>query len=135
MIGLILVFAMVSFVEPMALNITGKNQRQCCGTCFIFGCPVGQCCSQYGYCGATREHCQEAITQGDCQRRGCPDGLCCSKFGFCGNTPEHCDGTPLSNGNCKTQRCPPGQCCSAHGFCGTTPEHCGNIDPTIGQGN
>lgn len=67
-------------------------------------------------CGATSEHCQGAITQGDCQTKGCPDGLCCSKFGFCGNSPAHCDNTPISNGNCKTQGCPAGQCCSAHGL-------------------
>ncbi|UJR33418.1 hypothetical protein I4U23_020862 [Adineta vaga] len=86
-------------------------------------------------CGATPEHCQGAITQGDCQTKGCPDGLCCSKFGFCGNTPEHCDKTPITNGNCKRDGCAPGQCCSVHGFCGTSPEHCGNIDLTVGQGN
>ncbi|CAF3490394.1 unnamed protein product [Rotaria socialis] len=134
MLGLIVIFTIISFVEPMAFNVTGKNQ-QCCGTCFVYGCPVGQCCSQYGYCGATPEHCQGAITQGDCKNKGCPDGLCCSKFGFCGNTPQHCDNTPITNGNCKTEGCPPGQCCSRHGFCGATLEHCGNLDPTAGQGN
>ncbi|CAF0728766.1 unnamed protein product [Adineta ricciae] len=136
MIGaVILMLSIASAVESKALNVTGKGQQGCCGPCFLFGCPEGQCCSQYGYCGATPEHCQGAITQGNCQTKGCPDGLCCSKYGFCGNTPEHCDRTPVTNGNCKTVGCPPGQCCSAYGFCGTTLEHCGNVDLTVGQGN
>ena len=67
-------------------------------------------------CGATTDHCQGAVTQGNCQTKGCPDGLCCSKFGFCGNSASHCDNSPVTNGNCKTQGCPAGQCCSRHGL-------------------
>ncbi|UJR13805.1 hypothetical protein I4U23_000816 [Adineta vaga] len=134
MIGIVFLLTFITLVQSLALNVTGKNE-QCCGTCFLFGCPDGQCCSQYGYCGSTPEHCEGARTQGDCQTKGCPNGLCCSKYGYCGNTAEHCDNTPITNGNCKTQGCPAGQCCSAYGFCGTTVAHCGNIDLTVGQGN
>jgi len=67
MIGLVVFLTALSLVEPMAVNVTGKSSLElksnsflfhceylyldglgCCGTCFIYGCPEGQCCSQYG---------------------------------------------------------------------------------------
>lgn len=72
-------------------------------------CPDNLCCSKYGYCGETEEHCiiecqsefgkcgyTEPIgvsTDGTCgliNGMSCPKGLCCSKYGYCGNTEDHC---------------------------------------------
>ncbi|TVY23897.1 Aldehyde oxidase, partial [Lachnellula hyalina] len=75
----------------------------------------GGCCSQYGFCGNTDNHCGDGCISG-CKPR--PDGQCGTKFG----------GAP----------CDPkgayGGCCSSYGhvilirYCGSTPEHCLTIN-------
>ena len=62
------------------------------------------CCSQWGWCGNIREHCDHTLDvdynpaseKGTCGGgyRGngfCTDGSCCSKWGWCGTTISHCD--------------------------------------------
>ncbi|KAF8719822.1 hypothetical protein HU200_024580 [Digitaria exilis] len=72
-------------------------------------CPNNLCCSKYGYCGRSCDHCgagcQSQCTAGSAhggaatkpprcgaQAGGaaCPDGLCCSRYGFCGLGVDHC---------------------------------------------
>jgi peptidoglycan/xylan/chitin deacetylase (PgdA/CDA1 family) len=129
-----------------------------------FGCATGQCCSQFGYCGTTKDHCNDKCQPNfsTCPQTGalpihpearcgvvsgtafgCLAGQCCSQFGYCGTTKDHCDA------KCQPQysTCPPpalptrpdtlcgivggtafgcatGQCCSQFGYCGTTKDHC-----------
>ncbi|OUM62881.1 carbohydrate-binding module family 18 protein, partial [Piromyces sp. E2] len=122
-------------------------------------CDDGYCCSQYGWCGKTEEHCR--IDNG-CQsnygyclgvtpqpandRCGskfgnakCGSGECCSQYGYCGTSKDHCGkGCQSEFGVCnngnekKKERCGPnygscssGDCCSKYGWCGTSSDHCG----------
>ncbi|CAN6337668.1 unnamed protein product [Urochloa humidicola] len=71
-------------------------------------CPDGLCCSKYGYCGRSCDHCG-AGCQSQCAHGGaapasatpprcgaqgggaaCPGGLCCSRYGYCGLGAGHC---------------------------------------------
>ncbi|ORX60785.1 glycoside hydrolase/deacetylase [Piromyces finnis] len=71
-------------------------------------CPSGQCCSKYGYCGTTSDHCStgcqanygictnSTITTTNSDLCGketgnkCANNLCCSKYGYCGDSDAHC---------------------------------------------
>jgi hypothetical protein len=70
-------------------------------------CPnVGECCSQYGWCGASDEHCATggersgSLGPGSCGNGyvgngSCANaGDCCSRFGWCGTSVDHCGGPP-----------------------------------------
>lgn len=122
----------------------------------------GPCCSEYGYCGTTVEHCGAGCQPefGSCDPMSdpmpesdlcgmaaggasCPDGTCCSEYGFCGDTSEHCGvGCQPEYGTCSPAdpqpptptmcgaaaggaSCEAGACCSQAGQCGTDTEHCG----------
>jgi hypothetical protein len=110
-------------------------------------CADGTCCSEYGWCGTSTEHCSgggggspPTPSSGTCGNgnRGngvCADGTCCSKYGWCGTSTEHCSGggagsppSPNSgtcgNGNRGNGVCADGTCCSKYGWCGTSTEHC-----------
>jgi len=70
-------------------------------------CPIGHCCSKYGWCGKGYNYC--AISEG-----------CQLKYGLCS------ENNFLIEGKCGKEygRCPTGQCCSKYGWCGTTSFHC-----------
>ena len=98
----------------------------------------GECCSQFGWCGITAEHCGGTIFGtcggGKVGNGVCPiQGQCCSPHGWCDVTAEFCDGPKtcgggsVGNGICSVQ----GQCCSPHGWCGVTVEHCGGTSGTM----
>ncbi|KAL3374955.1 hypothetical protein AABB24_006445, partial [Solanum stoloniferum] len=74
-------------------------------------CPSGSCCSIWGYCGTTKDHCGKPRCQSQCPPpppppppppyaigrcgmqaggRKCPTGLCCSSSGWCGTTEYYC---------------------------------------------
>ncbi|ORX77037.1 glycoside hydrolase/deacetylase, partial [Anaeromyces robustus] len=79
-------------------------------------CPDDLCCSQYGYCGESSEHCGTG---------------CQSEFGQCKTVAAKNPGKPgevSTNGRCGPDYgytvCPNNQCCSKHGYCGTKDEHC-----------
>ena len=96
-------------------------------------CPAGECCSKYGYCGTTDNHCIK---------------YCVSEFGICKNSngdvinqsttttttvPAPGPTNPPSgevskDGKCGPRNnntvCPAGECCSKYGYCGTTDDHC-----------
>jgi len=129
-------------------------------------CPSGKCCSKYGWCGKTDDHC--SVSKG-CQSEfgkcdgittttitttttlpsnykcgkeygKCPSGKCCSKYGWCGKTDDHCSvskGCQSEFGTCSNNslpvegkcgegygKCPSGQCCSKYGWCGKTDDYC-----------
>jgi len=95
-------------------------------------CPgENECCSKYGYCGTSDDHCKV-----DCQ----------SNYGLCldnnsSTTPVTTTKTkskvtrttskkvPVStvNGKCGASygACPENECCSKYGYCGTDNEYCG----------
>ncbi|KAH9882915.1 hypothetical protein J1614_000281 [Plenodomus biglobosus] len=128
-----------------AATPTGVSTDGTCGstsgnTCLNSG--LGNCCSQYGWCGATTAHCGN----------GCQAG-----FGNCGSSAGGANSTnpslPAANstntagtvstdatcGGTNGYTCigfAEGECCSSYGFCGTTPDHCGtNCNPLFGKCN
>jgi len=75
-------------------------------------CPNNQCCSKYGWCGKTDNHCD--ISSG-----------CQSEFGRCnGNETPVPVGT---KGKCGKEygKCREGECCSRYGWCGKGDQYCG----------
>jgi hypothetical protein len=94
-----------------------QGGKTCAGSTF------GNCCSQYGWCGSTTDHCGSG---------------CNSSFGTCsggggGTTPPTTPTTPVStDGTCGTQggaTCAGstfGNCCSQYGWCGSSTDHCGS---------
>jgi hypothetical protein len=111
-------------------------------------CENGLCCSPYGFCGFSGDHCvNEQTPPADLEdpHRFCGDGFlgnrtcansteCCSFEGKCGYSYSFCDywpwnttrGEPCGNGDvgdgiCETEEA---GCCSQWGYCGTTEDHC-----------
>lgn len=73
-------------------------------------CPSG-CCSYWGYCGNSLEHCSPEFgcrsncwsgpEQHQCGKGlKCPEGQCCSKWGYCGTGPEYCSRVHECQTNC-----------------------------------
>jgi len=109
-------------------------------------CETG-CCSKWGWCGTSPEHCDTPLPpvpaptkptlpsgegQGTCGNGSVGNGkcsdsnLCCSAWGWCGSSTSHCNvGTcgygNRGNGVCRDSRT---DCCSKWGWCGTTNDHC-----------
>ena len=91
-----------------------------------------ECCSQYGFCGASADHCanrapvalagQQAGGQQQYNPQPPQTGAQQSQQAVEGT----CGGGATGNGFCKV----PDECCSIHGFCGTSLAHCTNrYDP------
>ncbi|OAL47099.1 glycoside hydrolase/deacetylase [Pyrenochaeta sp. DS3sAY3a] len=97
------------------------------GTCGVqggktcSGSTFGNCCSQYGWCGSSTDHCGTG---------------CNSSAGTCtggGTTnppttpakPVSSDGTCGTQGGATCQGSSFGNCCSQYGWCGSTTGHCG----------
>jgi len=172
------------FVDDLRVHIVTNNELPIstngrCGTNDGV-CPSGKCCSKYGYCGKSDDHCGKGCQSefGECKttttttstkkplptstndRCGkddgvCPSGKCCSKYGYCGKSDDHCGkGCQSEFGKCKTTTtttktktktttkkalptstngkcgkndgvCPSGKCCSKYGYCGKSDDHCG----------
>lgn len=61
------------------------------------------CCSEWGYCGTTDEHCGETSapisTCGGGQRGNglCPEAQCCSEWGYCGTGSDYCESNANTN--------------------------------------
>ena len=72
----------------------GQGGQGGTGTCQYTGCPAGSCCSRFGFCGTSAEHCGYPVGgggqtgqvvgggNGNCQATGCGAGLCCSNAGL-----------------------------------------------------
>jgi len=98
------------------------NHKQCGGS--HGSCTDGYCCSKYGYCGKTDDHC----------------GIGCqANFGKCNKiTTTIKKTTQTTNNNKATQTinhkqcggsfgsCTDGYCCSKFGWCGNSNDHCGS---------
>ncbi|KAI9017010.1 hypothetical protein BC832DRAFT_521885, partial [Gaertneriomyces semiglobifer] len=102
-----------------------------CGPAFGTVCDAGMCCSQYGYCGVSAEHCGVGCQVGW-------GGLACLSVRTT-TTSKPSTTTKASSTTTTTRptsidtRCGPAfgtvcdyrSCCSQYGYCGTTAEHCG----------
>jgi peptidoglycan/xylan/chitin deacetylase (PgdA/CDA1 family) len=88
----------------------GSGGKTCAGSTF------GNCCSQYGWCGSSGDHCGTG---------------CNSSFGTCsggGSTPAKPVSTDGSCGSQGGKTCAGssfGNCCSQYGWCGSSADHCG----------
>ncbi|OUM62879.1 carbohydrate-binding module family 18 protein [Piromyces sp. E2] len=72
----------------------------------IGNCDEGSCCSKFGWCGTSEDHC----------------GIGCqSEFGKCNDIGDRMIRCGSYYGSCSS-----GDCCSEFGWCGTTQDHCGN---------
>jgi len=67
-------------------------------------CPNNECCSKYGHCGTSNDHC--GVNKG-----------CQAEFGKCGNRDKDRCGPEFG-------RCSDGKCCSKYGYCNKTDAHC-----------
>jgi len=82
------------------------------------GSTFGNCCSQYGWCGSSADHCGAS---------------CNSGFGTCGSSTSPApapvkvstDGTCGSQGGATCRGSAFGNCCSQYGWCGSSSGHCG----------
>lgn len=83
------------------------------GNTICQGSSFGNCCSQYGYCGSTADHCGGSNGGGNTGGGNTGGGV--SKDGKCG--PAN-GGTTCPNSGF-------GNCCSQYGWCGSTAGHCG----------
>jgi len=103
-------------------------------------CPNGKCCSKYGWCGTSNDHClankgcQE--NYGKCKSENtstnhkcgpeygkCPTGKCCSKYGWCGTSDDYClatKGCQSEFGDCKKEKI------STNNKCGSKDGKCPN---------
>ncbi|KZL86995.1 agglutinin isolectin 1 [Colletotrichum incanum] len=87
----------------------GTNAYTCTGSTF------GNCCSRWGFCGNSDEHCLNACQSsfGDCSSISV-GGKSVSQDGTCGGTAGFtCQGSSYGN------------CCSQWGYCGSSGDHCG----------
>ncbi|KAI9337719.1 hypothetical protein DFJ73DRAFT_798413 [Zopfochytrium polystomum] len=103
-------------------------------------CHPGFCCSQYGYCGESEDHCGAGCQAGFGE---CWSGGSSSVVSTSTTAASSVDSSPPSSstaaaastttlaltgdGACggNGRRCYPGYCCSQYGYCGTTDEFCG----------
>ncbi|KAL3343214.1 hypothetical protein AABB24_026991 [Solanum stoloniferum] len=85
------------------INASTGNQVRCGKQNPGVKCLNGMCCSVYGWCGNTQEHCASGYCESQCcgsqaDGRLCSTGECCSKDGKCGTTSKYC-----APPNCQTQ--------------------------------
>jgi len=98
-------FGMVIFDKDNEDNVNNEGK---CGKGYG-KCASGECCSKYGWCGKTDDHC--SATKG-----------CQSEFGKCTKDNENINNeSKCGKGYGK---CPSGECCSKYGWCGKTNDHC-----------
>lgn len=129
---------------------TGTSQDGTCGSAVGLSCigfSEGSCCSQYGYCGASADHCgtgcqsvfgtcgtssnntgssssvAASSTASSTAATATPSNLVTSPDATCGGTSGYtCIGAAE------------GECCSQYGYCGTTTDHCGTgCNPLFGK--
>lgn len=93
-----------------------RNDNRCGPMFGNAKCELGLCCSLFGWCGDTEDHC---TTESHCQGNGLatepPTVLLCTEPS---RDDRHC-GPDYGNAHCEE-----GECCSEHGWCGVTSAHC-----------
>ncbi|KAK1767907.1 killer toxin subunits alpha/beta [Phialemonium atrogriseum] len=101
-----LLFSLLSFL----LAVLPVEAQECSAT---KKCATG-CCSEFGFCGTSEEHCGAGCLS-TCEfklgcdvNNPCPDGTCCSKFGFCGFGKDFCSRENCATGCDAKSQCDPG---------------------------
>jgi peptidoglycan/xylan/chitin deacetylase (PgdA/CDA1 family) len=99
----------------------GSGGKTCANSVF------GNCCSQYGWCGSSGDHCGTGCNAsfGNCSGGGSAPAKPVSTDGTCGSQGgKTCRGSAFGN------------CCSLYGWCGSSADHCGSgCDATSGTCN
>jgi hypothetical protein len=141
---------------PLPKPPTPSNQ-EACGT--VMCSSNAPCCSKYGYCGSTPDHCGNGCQAGKsfngkclaapstptpnppitppkqlaCGKSMCTSAApCCSKYGYCGSTPAHC------GGGCQAGKSFNGKCLASaapikRSKCGS--KYCTKTSPCCGRNN
>ncbi|KAK2038719.1 glycoside hydrolase/deacetylase [Colletotrichum somersetense] len=108
-------------------NCGAANGKGCLGSVF------GNCCSQYGYCGSTVDHCGTGCqaAYGNCTTTTTASSAAVLATAAASSSASPAVLTSL-DGNCGTKAgntsCAGsafGNCCSQYGYCGNTVDHCG----------
>lgn len=103
---ILFVLFFTKFCNSVVIDLAGDIR---CGRDFNNAlCSNNECCSKWGYCGTTVDHCG-AGCQSNCLQPSSPP---LSTNGRCGRD--------FNNALCSN-----GECCSQWGYCGTTVDHCG----------
>ncbi|KAI9155913.1 hypothetical protein H9P43_009023 [Blastocladiella emersonii ATCC 22665] len=117
-------------------------------------CPGGQCCSQYGWCGTTADHCGTGC-QGQCDKKAVAGLPTCGSSSVTATSTSTRTPTPTSTtpsgairtvtpagvcllnsnlGTCSaTEACPGGVCCGPDGYCGSGPSNCAKSRGCLSQ--
>jgi hypothetical protein len=132
MIGLIVIFTIISFVEPLALNVTGKSLLINSYFFLIESMKFRSTTMLWNMFCIRLSSWTMLFTIWIVINFKIYLSLCIFYVISCGATPEHCQGA-ITQGSCQTKGCPNGLCCSKYGFCGNTPAHCDNTPITNGN--
>ncbi|CAL1387750.1 unnamed protein product [Linum trigynum] len=100
-------------------------------------CKDGSCCSEYGWCGNTDQHCGKGcLSNCDGGGKKSPPPPPDNSYSFPairrggGVVVKGGDDGSYNDPHCGSQAgggtCDPGYCCSQFGFCGKTVEYCGD---------
>ena len=73
-----------------------------------------ECCSPWGWCGVTLDHCGVGCLGGPCYKSRTVPKVLPSDFTYCGESQ-------IGFGLCANS----GECCTRFGWCGTNDDHCG----------
>jgi hypothetical protein len=99
--------------SPHPALATVRNDKRCGNSFGGAVCGSSECCSQYGWCGITVDHC---------------GGGCLPAFGKCtSSTPTPKISTDGTCGSTKGYTCQLsrfGNCCSTYGWCGSSADYC-----------
>ncbi|ORX98799.1 glycoside hydrolase/deacetylase [Basidiobolus meristosporus CBS 931.73] len=101
-------------------------------------CPSGECCSSYGWCGTSTDHCvtnclfqckkSKPTTTVKPTSTPKPTITTTTTAPAATQTVTSIDGTCGLKNNILVQ-CEPGNCCSQYGYCGSTEEYCKGTTP------
>jgi len=103
-------------------DVLTKKEFSTDGRCGSYNgkmCPDGECCSGFGYCGNTPDHCglDCQFEYGVCDLYSYMDSL---SYKTTGKSIYSRDGRCGSYNGLECYN----DCCSEHGYCGSTEEHC-----------
>ncbi len=82
--------------EALETHLRGRVLQQYCGGGKVGNgvCADRTCCSRFGWCGTSVEHCTGGTCgNGKVGNGVCANKMCCSQYGWCGITSNHCGGS------------------------------------------
>jgi len=106
---IIFVLAAIALVYTAIAAPAVSYSKDRCGPGYG-SCDEGECCSEYGWCGKSNDHCGVGCQPkyGICKSEdrcgpgygSCSEGKCCSKYGWCGTSADYCDECQPGYGFC-----------------------------------